>query len=75
VHVRTGFLALPLGELAFAKQMTERVKAFLFEEGVAAQAVTEGAAREQVCIRVSLIRQGQLVTPSVLPRGGKPAPS
>ena len=37
---RTGFSALPLGELAFAKQMTER------------------AAREKVCARVSLIRQG-----------------
>ena len=33
-------------------------KAFLPEEGGAAQAVTEGAAREKVCARVSLIRQG-----------------
>ena len=32
-------------------------KAFLPEEGGAAQAVTEGAAREKVCARVSLIRQ------------------
>ena len=31
-------------------------KAFLPEEGGAAQAVTEGAAREQVCIRGSLMR-------------------
>ena len=88
----------PLGELAFAKQMTERAKkltnscqgkfekpcqsvlalsvaarhlsqrerqvwfahktkAFLPEEGGTAQAVTEGAARGQVCARVSLMRQ------------------
>ncbi len=33
-------------------------KAFLPEEGGTAQAVTEGAARKQICIRVSLIRQG-----------------
>ena len=32
-------------------------KAFLSEEGGAAQAATEGAAREQVCMRVFLIRQ------------------
>ena len=32
-------------------------KVFLPEEGGAAQAVTEGAARKQVCIKVSLIRQ------------------
>ena len=32
-------------------------KAFLPEEGGAAQAVTEGAARGQVCIRTALIRQ------------------
>ena len=31
--------------------------AFLFEEGGAAQAVTEGAARGQVCARDSLIHQ------------------
>ena len=31
-------------------------KAFLFEEGGAAQAVTEGAAREQACARDSLMR-------------------
>ena len=31
-------------------------KAFLPEEGGAAQAVTEGAARGQVCMRVSLMR-------------------
>ena len=35
----------------------KRPKAFLKEEGGAAQAVTEGAAREQVCLRVNLIRQ------------------
>ena len=32
-------------------------KAFLPEEGGAAQAVTEGAARKQVCMKVFLIRQ------------------
>ena len=32
-------------------------KAFLFEEGGTAQAVTEGAAREQVRMRVNLVRQ------------------
>ena len=32
-------------------------KAFLPEEGGTAQAVTEGAAHKQVCIKVSLIRQ------------------
>ena len=31
--------------------------AFLFEKGGAAQAVTEGAAREQVCMQVNLVRQ------------------
>ena len=34
----------------------QRTKAFLFEEGGTAQAVTEGAAREKVCIRATLIR-------------------
>ena len=34
-----------------------KTKAFLSEEGGAAQAVTEGAAREQVCMQVNLIRQ------------------
>ena len=34
-----------------------RIYAFLFEEGGAAQAVTEGAARGQVCARDSLIYQ------------------
>ena len=33
-----------------------QLKAFLFEEGGAASAVTEGAAREQICFRVNLIR-------------------
>ena len=55
--------------------MSALPKAFLPEEGGAAQAVTEGAARKQVCIKVSLIRHCQTVTPSVLPQGGKPAPS
>ena len=32
-------------------------KAFLFEEGGTAQAVTEGAAREQACLRVIPICQ------------------
>ena len=35
-----------------------RAKAFLSEEGGTAQAVTEGTAREQVCMRVNSIRQG-----------------
>ncbi|WP_418231552.1 hypothetical protein [Butyricicoccus sp.] len=34
-------------------------KAFLSEEGGTAQAVTEGAARGQVCIRAILIRQAR----------------
>ena len=55
--------------------MSALPKAFLPEEGGAAQAVTEGAARKQVCIKVSLIRHCQTVTPSVLPQGGKTAPS
>ena len=37
--------------------MSALPKAFLPEEGGAAQAVTEGAAHKQVCIKVSLIRQ------------------
>ena len=36
--------------------MSALPKAFLSEEGGAAQAVTEGAAHEQVCMRVFLIR-------------------
>ncbi len=59
---RTGFSALP--------------KAFLSEEGGAAQAVTEGAAREQIRLRVHLIRILSIdKTSSVLPRSGNPAPS
>ena len=38
------------------KIFQNKPKAFLLEEGGAALAVTEGAAREQVCIRVTLIR-------------------
>ena len=37
--------------------MSALPKAFLPEEGGAAQAVTEGAARKQVCMQVNLIRQ------------------
>ena len=37
--------------------MSALPKAFLPEEGGAAQAVTEGATHKQVCIKVSLIRQ------------------
>ena len=37
-----------------------KTKAFLFEEGGTAQAVTEGAARGQVCARVSLMRPVRL---------------
>ena len=48
--------------------MTERA-AFLSEEGGAASAVTEGAAHEQVCMQVSLIRQDALLTPSVFACG------
>ena len=47
--------SLPEGETRWTVRKT---KAFLPEEGGAAQAVTEGAAREKVCARVSLIRQG-----------------
>ena len=50
----TGFSALPKGE---TRWIARKTKAFLPEEGGAAQAVTEGAAREKVCARVSLIRQ------------------
>ncbi|WP_432617864.1 hypothetical protein [Butyricicoccus sp.] len=46
-----------------------KIKAFLSEEGGAASAVTEGAAREQVCIRVTLIHQGELAAPSVFACG------
>ena len=46
-----------------------KIKAFLLEEGGAAQAVTEGAAREQICIRVTLIRQGKPAAPSVFTCG------
>ena len=46
-----------------------KIKAFLLEEGGAAQAVTEGAAREQICIRVTLIRQGKPAAPSVFACG------
>ena len=42
--------------------MSALPKAFLPEEGSAAQAVTEGAAREQICIRAALIRQDWLDT-------------
>ena len=37
--------------------MSALPKAFLPEEGGAAQAVTKGATHKQVCIKVSLIRQ------------------
>ena len=37
--------------------MARKTKAFLSEEGGTAQAVTEGATREQVCMRFTLIRQ------------------
>ena len=51
-------------------------KAFLPEEGGTAQAVTEGAAHGQVCIRANLMRILPICkTPSVLPQGGNPAPS
>ena len=36
--------------------MARKTKAFLPEEGGTAQAVTEGAAHEQVCIRTNLMR-------------------
>ena len=50
-------------------------KAFLPEEGGTAQAVTEGAAREQVCIRENLMRICQFVKlPQSLP-AANPAPS
>ena len=51
------------------KIFQNKPKAFLLEEGGAALAVTEGAAREQVCIRVTLIRQGKSVAPSVFACG------
>ena len=37
--------------------IVRKLKAFLPEEGGTAQAVTEGAARKQVCMRSTLIRQ------------------
>ncbi len=51
------------------KIFQNKPKAFLLEEGGAALAVTEGAAREQVCIRVTLIRQGKSAAPSVFACG------
>ena len=51
------------------KIFQNKPKAFLLEEGGAASAVTEGAAREQVCIRVTLIRQGKSAAPSVFACG------
>ena len=51
------------------KIFQNKPKAFLLEEGGAASAVTEGAAREQVCIRITLIHQGELVAPSVFAYG------
>ena len=48
-----------------------KTKAFLSEEGGAAQAVTEGAAREQLRFRVNLMCILSIwKTPSVLPQGG-----
>ena len=46
------------------KIFQNKPKAFLSEEGGAALAATEGAAREQVCIRVTLIHQGEPAAPS-----------
>ena len=55
--------------------MVRKTKAFLPEEGGTAQAVTEGAARRQVCIRASLKRILPICkTPSVFAYGN-PAPS
>ena len=51
------------------KIFQNKPKAFLLEEGGAALAVTEGAAREQVCIRVTLIRQEKSAAPSVFACG------
>ena len=51
------------------KIFQNKPKAFLLEEGGAASAVTEGAAREQVCIRITLIHQGELAAPSVFAYG------
>ena len=45
--------SLPEGETSW---IVRKTKAFLPEEGGAAQAVTEGAAREQICMRVNLVR-------------------
>ena len=42
------------------KIFQNKPKAFLLEEGGAALAVTEGAARGQVCARVSLMRSVRL---------------
>ena len=56
--------------------IARKTKAVLSEEGGTAQAVTEGAARKQVCIRSNLMRILPICkTPSVLPQGGNPAPS
>ena len=65
--------SLPTGETSW---IVRKTKAFLPEEGGAAQAVTDGAARWQVCTRANLKRILPICkTPSVLPRGGNPAPS
>ena len=50
--------------------MARKTKAFLSEEGGTAQAVTEGAARGQVCIRENLMRILSICkTPSVFACG------
>ena len=46
--------SLPKGE---TRWIARKTKAFLPEEGGTAQAVTEGAARGQVCAKVRLMRQ------------------
>ena len=59
--------SLPKGETSWTARKT---KAFLFEEGGTAQAVTEGAAHEQVRIRANLMRILPICkTPSVFACG------
>ena len=59
--------SLPKGETRWTVRKT---KAFLPEEGGAAQAVTEGVARKQVCIRANLMRILPICkTPSVFACG------
>ena len=81
MHVATGVAFPQKSESTTSHQETEyrkmlcfcfgrRTKAFLSEEGGTAQAVTEGAARGQVCTKANLMRISPICkTPSVFAAG------